>query len=113
MTTQIKKIAELEDEYFSLYEKKCCKAEPEKIKYEILVLKEGDWIYSDYFEEANKVKRISGNYIEFYFAETNGIRSGMLSFVENRYNISSQHRYATLQEIERKLIKEIQNIKNK
>lgn len=111
MKTQIKKIANLEEEYFALYEKKYGKVENEKTKYEKLTLKEGDWIYSDYFEEANKVKRINGDYIEFYFAEKNGIKSGVLSFVENRQDIKS-HRYATLQEIEAKLIKEIQDIKN-
>jgi hypothetical protein len=111
MKTQIKKIANLEEEYFALYEKKYCKVETKKTKYETLRLNEGDWVYSDYFEEANKVKRISGDYIEFYFAESNGITSGVLSFVENRQDIKSR-RYATLQEIEKKLIKEIQNIKN-
>ena len=58
-----------------------------------------------------KVKRISGDYIEFYFAEKNCSRIGVLSFVENRQDIKS-NRYATLQEIEKKLIKEIKNIKN-
>ena len=111
MKTQIKKIANLEEEYFALYEKKYYKVETKKTKYETLTLNEGDWIYCDYFKEANKVKRISGNYIEFYFAESNGITSGVLSFVENRQEVKS-HRYATLQEIETRLIKEIENIKN-
>ena len=111
MKTQIKKIANLEEEYFALYEKKYSKVENEKTKYKELRLNEGDWIYSDYFEEANKVKRISGDYIEFYFEEKNGISSGVLSFVENRQHIKS-HRYATLQEIESKIIKENQEINN-
>jgi len=111
MKTQIKKILNLEEEYFVLYEKKYSKVETKKTKYETLRLNEGDWIYCDYFKEANKVKRISGDYIEFYFAESNGITSGVLSFVENRQEVKS-HRYATLQEIETRLIKEIENIKN-
>jgi hypothetical protein len=113
MKTQIKKIANLEEEYFALYEKKYSKVENEKTKYEELRLNEGDWIYSEYFEEANKVKRISksSDYIEFYFEEKNGISSGVLSFVENRKHIKLT-RYATLQEIEAKLIKEIQKINN-
>jgi plasmid maintenance system antidote protein VapI len=116
-----KKIANLEEEYFALYEKKYGKvmkslklsalSENEKSKYERLNLKEGDWIYSYYFKEANKVKRIYGDRIDFYFAEKNGITCGVLSFVENKQDIKS-HRYATLGEIEAKLIKEIENIKN-
>ncbi len=111
MKTQIKKILNLEEEYFALYEKNYGKVETKKTKYETLRLNEGDWIYCDYFKEANKVKRISGDSIEFYFTESNGITSGVLSFVENRQDIKS-HRYATLQEIETRLIKEIENIKN-
>jgi len=111
MKTQIKKIAKLEEEYFELYEKKYGKVKIDKTQYERLNLNEGDWIYSDYFKEANKVKRIQGEYIEFCFAEKNGIKSGVLSFVENKQDTET-HRYATLKEIEAKLIKEIQNIKN-
>jgi len=111
MKTQIKKVAKLEEEYFELYEKKYGKEKVEKTQYESLRLNEGDWIYCDYFQEANKVKKIQEDYIEFYFTEKNGINSGVLSFVENRQEVKS-HRYATLKEIETRLIKEIQNIKN-
>jgi len=110
-----KDIIKLEEEFFELYEKRYGKKDDkkyvEKSRYEILRLKEGDWIYCDYFKEANKVKRIKNDYIEFLFAETNGIKSGVLSFVENRQN-NKTHRYATSKEIETRLIKEIKNLKN-
>jgi len=104
------KIVKLEEKCFKLYEKKYGKVNVEKTQYERLSLNEGDWIYSDHFQEANKVKRIHNDYIEFFFAEKNGLTSGVLSFVENRQDIKS-HRYATLKEIETKLIKEIKKIK--
>lgn len=105
------KIKDLETKYFSLYEEKFGKDVCEKITYPELRLKVGDWIYCDFFKEANKVKSIKNDNVEFHFTEENGIKSGVLSFVENRQDVKS-HRYATLGEIEVRLNKEIANIEN-
>ena len=103
------KIKDLETKYFSLYEEKFGKDVCEKITYPELRLKVGDWIYCDFFKEANKVKSIKNDNVEFHFTEKNGIKSGVLSFVENKQDVKS-HRYATLGEIEVRLNKEIANI---
>lgn len=105
------KIKDLETKYFSLYEEKFGKDVCEKITYPELRLKVGDWIYCDFFKEANKIKSIKNDNVEFHFTEKNGIKSGVLSFVENRQDVKS-HRYATLGEIEVRLNKEIANIEN-
>lgn len=112
MKSQIEKINKLEKEYFRLYDSKSKENIKHKTKYEVLSLNEGDWIYCDGFKTANKVKKIQTNdYVTFWFAEKNGVASGVLSFVENRQEVKTR-RYATLQEIEMRLVSEIEKIKN-
>jgi hypothetical protein len=120
MKTQLGKIMNLEQEYFTLYEEKYCKKEInkedkcyKKEQRETLNLNEGDWVYSDYFEEANKIKKITNGFVKFWFAESNGLDAGILNYIENRTNGNSDtsHRYATIKEIETKLLKEIEKIK--
>jgi len=104
---QIERLKKLEDEFLSLYEKKFYKEE-KRDEYETLDLDEGDWIYSLYFKKANKIKRINKDkdYVEFYFKEENDVKGGSLKFIENKNDIKN-HRYATLNEIEERLLEEI------
>lgn len=109
MESKLSQITKLEEKYFSLYAEKESAEKTIKPIYVEMKLEEGDWVYSDYFKEANKIKNISGNNVEFLFSEKNGLKSGVLSFVENRQRVKS-YRYATLKEIEERLLKEIDKI---
>ena len=108
METKEETIKRLEQEYSELYQEKYSKNE--KVEHDVLTLKQGDWIWSEFFKEANKIKRIHKNHVDFYFKYENGLICGLLDFIENRTNIKT-HRYATLTEIEERLTKEINNLK--
>lgn len=75
-----------------------------------LNLKEGDWIFSDYFKSANKIIKISNGVTHFAFPEENKVTSGRLEHLENRTNIKS-YRYATSEEIIFRLESELAKLK--
>jgi len=82
--------------------------------YPPLNLKEGDWIWSDHWMSANRIKKIRINLmdpklssVDFEYAERNGLRGGILDFVENKYGGKYRlHRYATANEIMSRQLKD-------
>lgn len=114
--TKMGKTKQLEKEYFDLIEgieEVKREKEPQKkvtIKHPPIIFNEGEWVYSEHFEEANKVKKVGrGNdFVDFHFNYHNGLNCGVLKYCET----SGVYRLATKKEIRKRLNKEIDKIKN-
>lgn len=98
------KIKKLEEKYFSLL--------PKEKNNQVIELRVGDWIYSEYFKTANKIKsvNISNDSIWFYFNwADNKDGYGTYTHFSNK-NSYGRHRKATKKEIKKRLKKEIKKL---
>mgnify|MGYP006435790261 CR=1 FL=1 len=111
MKSRRDKIHDLEKKYSSLIDNEQEKLN-ENEEYPKLNLKEGDWVYSKHFKTANKIKYIKNDHLKYHFTECNGLDCASLRYVENKRDAKT-HRYATLEEIEKRLSKETALLENK
>jgi len=100
------KIKELEKIYFSLLPKEDKNVEPD-----VITFSKGDWIWSEYFKTANKVKCIKDNDSVFFYFNWADTKDGYGTYTHFSNNDGiGRHRKATKEEIKIRLKEEIKHL---